>query len=263
MDFDKKKILYDILDPFLEPALICRAHGISLATYYRYIKDLVLPVLKVGIPNYCEQPFKSLILRPKLATQIYDFKILRQIALNLKVRVKIVPCASADKALREDVVDVGLGSLSWTPERAQRFYYSDPYVFHDRPHGQIVRLKNRVMKLKGERPRLGVPQNTVHTYFAKSQLIDQFQICEFSTVATTIRALETFQVEYALLYPLFVANKINIEFESKPLFYPSYTAIWFHQRAENWIRPVNQLLGKMLERDLFSIFANEAGYNSY
>ncbi len=250
-----------ILDPIYSPREVCDEYGFSLATYYRYIKDLNFPTLRVGFTNFGEQLARKSIQSPLYSFQSYDIQVIRHIGLQAGVIMKLIPCQHSEVALRSGKVDVAIGSLSWTQFRSKDLYGSCPYVFHDPPHGNLIGLKNHPLKVKhGERPKLGVPKMTIHADFAFSHLAHEFEICEFTTVATTIRALESLQVGRILLHPLFIQPHPGLEIVSKTMHYASHTAIWVNKNSVPWLNTINLALEKMFEQNLFSKLAHETSY---
>lgn len=241
------------LDPFMEPAAICKLMNISMASYYRYVQELNFPTIRVSITNTCEQPFKKVLANPILDTQKRDLQIIRKIALNLdvKAKFKLIPSENPGLELKNGHADIAIGGISWTRERAQHFYHSDTYEFKNLPHGYLFKRINEFplqVSSKKTKPVLAVLKNSVHSEYAYQNLQNEFQIREFVTYMTTLRALTSRQADRVLMHSSALQLNTDIEIASSRFSYDTFTTILFHRDSQALIKPVNQALELIFEK---------------
>jgi hypothetical protein len=244
------------LDPLKSPADISQACAISLATYYNYEKELNLPQLRVGIENQNAHLPRLKALRSfKSACELYELRVLCDLAAYLKVRIKMIPCLATDahaavNAVKAKSVDFALAGISWTRERAQQVHFSDPYKPDISPCGVLMRAKKEI-NVRRLKPRLGVHEGSVHKDHAMAHLQNDFDIRVFKNVQPTLQALIQGHVDYVLLHTDwledFPQEAQAIEVCSEPFYYQSFTGIIFHSDSELWRQPVNEAIARMLE----------------
>lgn len=250
-----EKFLRLYLDPLQKNEQICRHMRISSATFFRYVEELSLPTLKVGIGNFTEQPHLRALVKPSFRLQRYDLEVVRSLGYLLGVRFKLFPVDNFLSRLKTGDVDMVVSRISWTKSRARDFHCSLPYEFHEFPHGVLFRnstVRGERRLKRNEKPILAVMRDSIHSEFAYANLQHQFKVQEYTTISTTLRALSSLQADRALLHTSISEMSATVEIDSKPFKYDSFTTIVLAKSAEWLLKPLNQALEVMHDHQHFT-----------
>jgi ABC-type amino acid transport substrate-binding protein len=252
-----KKFLQYYLDPLMTGADICRQCGISLATFYNYEKELQIPQLRVGVENdHTQFSHKKALKMFSRPGELFELKIVRELAARMNVRVKLIPYDSSDansalNGVKKNEIDFAVADLSWTRERNRHFYFSDSYKPEIGPSGFLMRLKGSTPVQAGVKPVLGANEGSVHLEYANDHLQNDFQLKKYSNVEPLLLALHAGEVNFVILNPvwleIFPQYAPNIEIVSKRFIYRSHTGVVFHADSEHWRPAVNEALAQLLE----------------
>jgi ABC-type amino acid transport substrate-binding protein len=249
-------------NPFLHPQEICRALSISLATFYRYEKELNFPTLKVGVANSSKLPNSKALKTFRTLPEKYDALILQELAKILPVRFKLISLDFDSfeqvKSVSSSEVDFAIGSISWTKERSENLYFTEPYLFYERPHGKLLFLKDESLKIDPQtKPILSVPCGSVHSEYAETHLLHEFQVRKFASAHAAVKAVVDRKVYAALLHPgwldILNIDKAQFKISEKVYHYESFTGLVFHKQSEKYLEIFNLALEKLNDRKKFDL----------
>lgn len=267
-----QKFLAAYLDPLLTPEQICRQFRISSSTFYNYEKELNLPQVRVGIGLASQLPLKRALRDLKSAGERYEIEVLRAIAQEAGLRMKLIPCFSGDSSLLSAVsqgrVDFLMASASKTRARARSFYFSDSYYANSSPWGQLLKLKKNDLSLvQGKtKPALGVVKGSIHEEYALRALAQEFQIVPALSVTANLRRLASRKVDFILANPsvleLYPEQAVNLEICSSAYAYDSHTGIVFSAESEHLKKNINQAIHRLHENGLLQRIQESTGLSA-
>jgi hypothetical protein len=243
------------LDPLNQPADICAALGISLKTFYRYETELGLPKLRVAVLNNSGLPIQAARHSFLHYDERYQLNVIRAAAQVMGVRMKLIPCSAweADLKVRAQEVDMAIACLTKTEERKRELYTSYNYDFYDCPHGVLIGLESAVPK--GEKLKVAVMSRSPHFEYADKYLRDEFEIVIYTSEAGLYSSVHKGEVDRILSHPVsleWFPETRGLAILSKPYIYNTHSTIVLHKDSAHWLKPVNDALEVLVERNAFA-----------
>jgi len=243
-------------DPLISQEDVCARFGIQKSTFYNYEKELALPKLRVGVGFHTVLPRHKFLKGARDAMELYEVEFLRRLAVDLRVKIKVVPLfsgdASPEKQLLAGNIDFLLSGLSKTEARARDMCFSDQYVPKATvPRGRLICKKG--FRVESARPLLGVVQNTVHDDYARKHLHREFAIKAYPSLPRAIEALRRNNLSFLLCHPsaldLYKEDMTSMVDSGREYKYDTHSGVAFRRGFDEWLEPVNRIIARMQEEE--------------
>lgn len=255
------KLFLDLyLDPTVPVNQVVQICGLSRATFYNYIRELDLPVLKVAIgapkPDlplaWCLRSFEG-------NYEKYDLDFVRGLGSVLKCRIELKPISSAHArpaltTVRSKTVDFALSSLCATPARRQEFGFSNDYFKHTDVDGVLLKRKNTALQsISNRKLTLAVTIESSHEEFANRHFQSDYRLRSYRSELFAFEALKCGRVSLMLTHPswldsTYFVDRDKFEICSKPFYYGSPAGIVFNPDRVDLIPSVNRAIDEILNR---------------
>ena len=241
----QRKFLELVLNPMNSKAEVMQNLRISEATYFRWLEQSKLPVMRVNLSRVMDLPVKSgkhkkSVLELKgTAYALYLAAALSR-CLGIRFEVRYHSFEEITKNLTSGKCDLEFSFRTRGIVTPSCIDFSHSISYSSRPQGVLMKSIKAGEMGRG-REVLGVIKGTLHENHARKQLNDRFRLIAYSDYSKLNEAISHGRLDYLFCHPSFHdVSREGLEIVGQPVYFAGQTALGISQKNPSLVSRVNK-----------------------